>query len=95
MSDDEDLRTLSWRELIAVGMKHQGETWDDVVSHTLMPKELDEQFYYEYGAQSDIANLAWTVWTQMRVYFPLVYDGLRSVGSAPRHPGDERTESQP
>jgi hypothetical protein len=56
---------------------------------------LNEQFYYEFGAQSDMANLAWTVWTNLRVYFPLAYDGYRSVGSAPRHPGDEKTESQP
>jgi hypothetical protein len=46
---------------------------------------LDEEFQNEYGA---LAAPYFLAWTSSRVYFAVSYDGLASVGSAPRHPQD-------
>jgi hypothetical protein len=44
---------------------------------------LDVQFDGGYGSSEGPAVL---VWTEERVYFPVVYDGAEYLGSAPRDP---------
>lgn len=44
---------------------------------------LDVEFDNGFGVPEGPDFL---VWTEERVYFPVVHDGAESVGSAPRHP---------
>ena len=68
-------------EFISV-MKENGESWDDVVSHTLTDEELNEH----------IADFqAFTLWTKTHVYFPGVYDSDTWVASVSRNPDGEAT----
>lgn len=79
----------TWRELILNEMQSQNETWDNVVACTLSNEELDVDFYDGYGSAE---GQPFTLWTNSRVYFPVVYDGAEWVGSVPRHPCAEATE---
>lgn len=78
----------TWRELITDEMEIHGDSWDGPVrvAATRGPESLDEIFNADYGR---INGGSFTVWTQRRVYFPLVYDGAEWCGSVPRHPCDE------
>jgi hypothetical protein len=78
----------TWKKLIAEAMQEQGETWEDVISTTLTPEELDEEFYDDYGTAE---GCPFTLWTTKRVYFPAAYDGAEWVASVPRSPCDEKT----
>jgi hypothetical protein len=44
---------------------------------------LDMQFDGSWGMSEGPAVL---IWTEQRVYFPVVYDGAEYLGSAPRNP---------
>jgi hypothetical protein len=44
---------------------------------------FDKRFDDGYGGSEGPAVLAWT---EQRVYFPAVYDGMEWLGSAPRNP---------
>lgn len=77
-----EMRT--WRELIAIEMKKQGETWDDVVKANI-DGSFDRGFDAGYGGEE---GEPFCLWTKNRVYFPVCYDGLEWCGSAPRNPAD-------
>jgi hypothetical protein len=47
---------------------------------------LDVEFDDGYGGSEGPAVL---IWTEQRVYFPVVYDGAEWLGSAPRFPQAE------
>ena len=76
----------TWRKLITDEMLHRIETWDDVVQCTLSDSELDTEFYDGYGGSS---GKPFTLWTQHRVYYPVVYDGAEWCDSVARNPCDE------
>lgn len=76
----------TWRKLIAEEMAYHGDTF---VAWTLTDDEADRQFYDGHGLAE---GAPFTAWGEKRVYFPLVYDGAESVGSAPRDPCEEETE---
>ena len=65
-----------------------GELWDDVIAHAPKDLDFDREFYDGWKKE----GVPFTVWTLRRVYFPVVYDGRESVGSAPRFPCDEPTD---
>lgn len=50
---------------------------------------LDKEFDAGYGGPEGPEFLAWTT---THVWFPVVYDGAESVGSAPRNPVSEGQE---
>jgi len=79
----------TWHELITSKMTEQGESWDDVVSHTLSELELHRFFDSGYGGPE---GTPFTLWTHKRVYFPGCYDGAEFVESVPRNPCDEKTD---
>lgn len=92
----------TWRELIAREMATHGDAWDHPHRVALPPQpdpdewgdrefvsDLDAEFDHGYGG---INGCPFTVWTEDWVYFPVVYDGAESVGSAPRNPCDVATE---
>jgi hypothetical protein len=79
----------TWREEISEALLQSGESWTDVVSHTLSEEELDLRFDNGFGW---IEGPPFTVWTKNRVYFPVVYDGYESVGSVSRNPDGAKTE---
>ena len=47
---------------------------------------LDVEFDGDYGISEGPPIL---IWTEDRVYFPVVYDGAEWIGSAPRNPVSE------
>lgn len=79
----------NWRKLIEVELKKQEESWVDVVSCTLLEKELDEEFDGGFGAPE---GKPFTLWTHDRVYFPVCYDGAEWVSSVSRLPDAVPTE---
>ena len=75
--------------MIAEEMNIHDDSWDNVVSCTLTKEELHKAFDSGYGG---IEGESFTLWTKTRVYFPLVYDGSESVGSASRNPDGNPTK---
>jgi hypothetical protein len=73
----------SWREMIGDALESRGETWEDVVSHTLRPHEFDLSFDIEFGSPE---HPPFRLWTDNWVYFSHEYDGFVSVESVARHP---------
>jgi hypothetical protein len=47
---------------------------------------LDVEFDNDFGGSEGPYFL---IWTEQRVYFPVVYDGAEWIGSAPRNPQPE------
>jgi hypothetical protein len=79
----------TWRQEISESMEAVGEGWDAVVGHTLTSEELDREFDSGFGTSQ---GCPFTLWTNNRVYFPVVYDGCEWVESVPRNPCNEATE---
>ena len=78
---------ITWEEAILEEMQERGESFDDVISTTLTNEELNKKFDPGFGATQGIP---FTLWTNKRVYFPVVYDGAEWVASAPRNPSREK-----
>lgn len=78
--------TNSWRDLITEQMSDRRETWGDVVQCTLSDLELNTRFDSDYG---ESRGKPFTLWTQHRVYYPVVYDGAEWCDSVARNPCDE------
>lgn len=89
----------TWKSMILSEMQKHSETWEDVIHTAIKAQEddwddaplpsFDREFDPGYGGpEGDY----FTVWTTNRVYFPIVYDGAESVGSAPRNPSEEAVE---
>lgn len=79
----------TWRKLITQALKHNKESWDDVVA--IVPKDekwLDFLFDDDYN---DIQGQSFTLWTKSRVYFPATFDGGEWVESVSRNPDDKAT----
>lgn len=73
----------SWKEDIEKELKRHGETWDDVVAHTLSDEDFNKKFDHGYGG---VEGSPFTLWTKNRVYFPACYDGAEWVASVQRNP---------
>lgn len=71
----------TWRELI-----NEALGGDELISNTLTEEEMDIEFSDGFGC---IKGMPFTAWSDARVYFPVVYDGIEWVGSAPRDPCGE------
>ncbi len=92
----------TWRGLVAEEMATHGETWADMTGSVIAKPEryyeddghtpsFDREFDAGYGGSE---GDRFTVWTEKRVYFPIVYDGAEWCGSAPRNPCDEACAHQ-
>jgi len=79
----------NWKSLITRTMKMHGDSWDNVVSCTLSVHELYERFDDSYGSKE---GKPFTLWTNTRVYFPVVYDGCEWVESVFRDPDGKPTD---
>lgn len=82
-------KLTTWRKQITIEMERRGEEWKDVVSCTLEEDSLNIKFYDGYGTS---CGTPFTLWTQERVYFPVVYDGAEWVESVSRNPDGIATE---
>ena len=78
----------TWRKEITAALGEVGLDWSDVRTSTFQDGELDCEFYSGYGVAE---GCAFTLWTDERVFFPVVYDGAEWVTSVPRNPTDEKT----
>lgn len=78
----------TWRELISLEMKERSEDWFNVEACTLSASELDLEFDNGYGGSE---GMPFTLWTQNRVCFPVVYDGSEWCDSVPRNPCSEKS----
>jgi len=74
----------TWKELI-----NDALDGDVLIANTLTEEEMNKKFDSRYGGSE---GKPFTAWSETRVYFPVVYDGLEWVSSAPRNPSDEATE---
>jgi hypothetical protein len=81
----------NWKKMLTRALTENGESWDDVVSSTMTEKEMKRYFDAGYGGTKGVA---FTVWTQDSVYFPVCYDGAESVGRVARNPDGKPTEHQ-
>lgn len=85
------MKDTNWQEDLTEAMKENGETWEDVESHTLAENELHERFNHGYGGT---CGVPFTLWTKNTVYFPICYDGAEWVGHVARNPNGKPTEHQ-
>lgn len=78
----------SWKELIEQMFSYNGDTWEDVVSHTFTGEEMTEMFDTSYGGPEGVP---FTLWTDKYVYFPTEYDGAEGVSYVSRSPNGKPT----
>ena len=78
----------TWKQLIGIELTNRQEKWEDVISCTLLDRELEEPFVAGYGVPN---GKPFTLWTRARVYFPVVYKGAEWVSSVSRLPDDVPT----
>jgi len=79
----------TWWLMIQEEMMLHNETWDDAISCTLGPDEIDRPFDRGWGG---INGPPFTVWTRTRVYFPATHNGAEWCASVARHPDGQPTE---
>lgn len=75
----------TWRQLFDDARRDASDT-SPIVQVAPNEAVLDVEFDNDFGLSEGPAVL---VWTEDRVYFPVVYDGLEWLGSAPRNPTAE------
>lgn len=75
----------TWRRLFEDARREVSDT-SPIVQVAPNEAVLDVEFDNDYGLSQGPAVL---VWTEDRVYFPAVYDGLEWLESAPRNPTTE------
>lgn len=73
----------TWRKELTECMAIHGESLDEPQISTFSDGELDEEFDPGFGENG---GCSFTLWTALRVYFPLNYDGAMEVRSISRHP---------
>lgn len=81
----------TWRKELVEARKPgyrdtRAEDTSAVVAVAPSEDALDVEFDDGYGGSEGPAVL---IWTEVRVYFPVVYDGAEWLGSAPRNPTTE------
>ena len=81
--------TTTWRKELLHALKRHHETFEDIVSNTMTPEQMDKEFDGGWGGTE---GCAFTVWTGNRVYFPASYDGSEWVASVARNPDGQATE---
>lgn len=81
----------TWRRLIVKEMTAHGDRWDRYVQVKVYRSEdgqrgngFDSEFDAAFGG--DDPDFDFALWTKDRVYFPLGYDGSKTVGSVRRFP---------
>jgi hypothetical protein len=72
----------TWREELQQARETAGDQ-SEIVAVSPSETVLDVSFDDGYGGSEGPAVL---VWTEARVYFPVVYDGAEWLDSAPRNP---------
>lgn len=79
---------MTWGRAIA---DEREEAGDESPTVAIAPANLalDREFDNGYGGAE---GMPFTLWTEERVYFPVVYDGAEWVASVPRNPCDEATD---
>lgn len=87
----EQMRDATLYAAIGAELAKHGELWRDIIA--LTPRELDlhKEHENEFGKLPENV-LAFTAWSERRVYFPVEYDGIWAVASVPRNPTVEPTD---
>lgn len=76
----------TWGNMLKEAFAENKEDYSKMVT-TLTEDGLNKEFDDGYGLSE---GEPFTAWGEKYVYFPVVYDGAESVGSAPRDPSDEK-----
>lgn len=76
----------TWRKMLETARHDDASA---VVAVAPSEDVLDVEFDDGYGGSEGPPVL---IWTEQRVYFPVVYDGAEWLGSAPRNPTSEGQE---
>jgi len=74
----------TWRQLFDDARREVSDT-SPIVQVAPNEAVLDVEFDSNSGVSEEPA-VPVLVWTEDRIYFPVVYDGLEWLGSAPRNP---------
>jgi hypothetical protein len=74
----------TWKKEIESEMSEFNESFNDVVSCTMTEEEINREFDCDYGSGTE--GIAFTAWTNNRVYFPVRYDGHEWCDSVSRIP---------
>lgn len=72
-----------WRDMVHEALGEYGEGPEDILA---IAGNLDVSL-------DALGIPRFTVWTHKRVYFPVMYDGDYSAGSAPRNPCSEQVSA--
>lgn len=72
----------TWRQLFVIAASEVGDG-SPIVAVAPDRAAWNTEFDNDFGLSEGPPVL---VWTEDRVYFPVVYDGLEWLGSAPRNP---------
>ena len=72
------------RELLEEVFNYTGDSLG-TIEYRLEGLSLDEEWDNGHGASEP--DFKFVAWSEKYVYFPLCYDGLFWIGSAPRNPG--------
>jgi hypothetical protein len=87
---DRKITMKSWHKMTEEEMSKHSDSMGNLVKlaiedNSKFLEPLDVGFGRDRGA-------SFTLWTEERVYFPAVYDGIIWVASVPRNPCDAVTE---
>ena len=74
----------TWKELLKQEMKYYNDDMKNIVS--VSPKNLN----LDKNSESEDEN-PFTIWTNDRVYFPMIYNDFGLIESVSRNPNDENT----
>lgn len=79
---------VCWEALIRKEMELQNDSWNNLVDSTMDQARMNKLFRHGCG---DNDCPAFTLWTQNRVYFPIMYDNEEAVASVSRNPDNVPT----
>lgn len=84
---------FTWESLVREEMEKTGDNWSNIESVVPSLGVLLASYEKSYWMPD---NIAFTIWTKDRVYFPVwlgLYDeGCAAVRSAPRYPNNQATQ---
>ena len=81
---------VTWKKLIEEEFEIRKDSWNNLVM--MSPSDGKWLDYYFDDESKNIEGFPFTLWTKTRVYFPLAYEGIESVGSVSRVPNNLPTK---
>jgi hypothetical protein len=77
----------TWRKELELAFQEHDDNFENVIDFA--PKGDEWLNYYFDDYSKTIEGSSFTIWTKKRVYFPILVDGIESVGSVARYPDEK------